>query len=75
MRRWYGETEKLTGPKDRPAPEGGGGPDDEQQEDSGPRDAILVTGAETPLGELIVLQLVLARCAAGGGGRASVAAR
>jgi hypothetical protein len=60
MRKWYGETDKLTMPEDMlPRDESeDGGPDD-----SSPRDAVLVTGADTPLGELIVLQLVLARCA------------
>ena len=62
MRRWYGETEKLTFPKD-------GGPTPEEEDDDDPdtdgsRDAILVTDADTPLGELLVLQLVLSRCAA-----------
>ena len=64
MRKWYGETEKLVAPKKRSDPEGYGPLPDEDEEDAGPRDAVLVTGAETPLGELIVLQLVLARCAA-----------
>lgn len=57
LRKWYGETDKMVLPKDggpanEPEPEGG---------EDGPRDAILVTDADTPMGELIVLQLVLSR--------------
>lgn len=59
MRKWYGETDKLVMPKD------GGGPDDgeseEEDEYSGPREAIVVVGADSELGQLVVLQLVLAR--------------
>jgi hypothetical protein len=59
MRKWYGETEKLTMPGERP-------PEDENEghDDDPPRDAVLVTGADSQIGELIVLQLVLARYAA-----------
>ena len=59
MRKWYGETDKLLMPKD------GGGPDDGESEEgderSGPREAIVVVGGDSELGELVVLQLVLAR--------------
>lgn len=60
LRRWYGETEKLTFPKD-----GGEPPEEEAEEDpdlDGTKEAVLVTDADTPLGELLVLQLVLSRC-------------
>lgn len=60
MRKWYGETDKLLMPKD------GGGPEDgeseEENESSGPREAIVVVGGDSELGQLVVLQLVLARC-------------
>eukprot|EP01025_Chloroclados_australasicus_P013273 TRINITY_DN16276_c1_g3_i1.p3 TRINITY_DN16276_c1_g3~~TRINITY_DN16276_c1_g3_i1.p3 ORF type:complete len:154 (+),score=16.59 TRINITY_DN16276_c1_g3_i1:139-600(+) len=56
LRKWYGETDKMLLPKDgKPSPTG----DDDDYE--GPRDAVLVTDANSPMGELIVLQLVLAR--------------
>jgi hypothetical protein len=61
LRKWYGETEKLTGPKGRGPSEG---PDEEEDQYDGPRNAVLVTDADRPLGELLVLQLVLSRCAA-----------
>ena len=45
--------------------DGGNSPGPEtEEEDDGVRDAILVTDADTPMGELIVLQLVLSRYAA-----------
>jgi hypothetical protein len=60
MRKWYGETDKLVMPKD-------GGPQDGDSEDddedpTGDREAIVVVGGDTELGELVVMQLVLARC-------------
>jgi hypothetical protein len=60
MRKWYGETEKLT-----LAHDDGGSPEDtgaDHEQDEGPRNAVLVTDADSPLGTLIVLQLVLSRC-------------
>ena len=67
LRKWYGETEKLTGPRKRPRGDDQGrqGGDDEdggEGGEGGARDAVLVTDADSPLGELVVLQLVLARC-------------
>lgn len=58
LRKWYGETDKLYMPKDGGPME----PLEEEDEDGGPCDAILVTDADTPMGELVVLQLVLGRC-------------
>ena len=66
MRKWYGEGERL--PRD-----GGAVPDDEPEqlngaeEDEAPviRDSVLVTDADGPMGELVVLQLILARHARG----------
>ena len=61
MRKWYGEGERL--PRD-----GGGSLEDEagngaQAEEEAPivRDSVLVTDADSPMGELVVLQLILAR--------------
>jgi hypothetical protein len=34
---------------------------EEEEEDEGDGDAVLVTDADTPIGELITLQLILAR--------------
>lgn len=61
MRKWYGETDKLVMPKDG----GPQGPDREEEKDepSGPREAVVVVGGDSELGQLVVLQLVLARCA------------
>ena len=53
LRKWYGEGERKQGNKKQ------SGPGDEEEE---PRDAILVTDADSPLGELVLLQLILARC-------------
>lgn len=63
LRKWYGQGE-------RPA-DGGGlrhgadapGPG-EDLDANVPRDAVLVTDADTPMGEFVVLQLILARCGA-----------
>ena len=58
LRKWYGEGERI--PRD-----GGGmpeGPEEENLlEDEEAGDAVLVTDADSPMGELIVLQLILAR--------------
>jgi hypothetical protein len=57
LRKWYGETDKLLLPKD-----GQGGNDEEgDDDDAGPREAIVVVGADSELGQLTVMQLVLAR--------------
>lgn len=60
MRKWYGETDKLVMPKDRGGPVGDDG-EEEEAEPSGPREAIVVVGGDSELGQLVVLQLVLAR--------------
>lgn len=52
LRKWYGEGERKQGGKDKRDPQG------EQDE---PGDAILVTDADSPIGELVLLQLILAR--------------
>lgn len=52
LRKWYGEGERKQGEKGKPGPE---------DENEGPGDAILVTDADSPLGELVLLQLILAR--------------
>lgn len=60
LRKWYGQDEWM--------PRDGGfdidgptkAPDEEEPED-GPRDAVLVTHVDSPTGEQVVLQLVLAR--------------
>jgi hypothetical protein len=58
MRRWYGQGERPTEEDE----EGGGVPQgEEEDEDVGEGDAILVTDADSPLGEQIILQLILAR--------------
>lgn len=63
LRKWYGEGERM--PKD-----GGGSFDDGEADTSVqigsdvPRTAILVTDADSPLAEQVVLQLILARCRA-----------
>ena len=60
LRKWYGEGERM--PKD-----GGGSFEDGETDVSGqmdsdvPRTAILVTDADSPLAEQVVLQLILAR--------------
>ncbi|KAL6748524.1 hypothetical protein V8C86DRAFT_3146608 [Haematococcus lacustris] len=60
MRKWYGQGERPSeggpGPE---KPEGGKQEDEEDEEGEG--DAILVTDADTPMGEQVVLQLILAR--------------
>lgn len=53
LRKWYGEGERQ--PQD-------GGPDpDEEGEPEGGGDSILVTDGDSPTGELLLLQLMLAR--------------
>jgi hypothetical protein len=37
----------------------------QQQEEEGEKDMVLVTDADTPTGELVVLQLILLRCVQG----------
>lgn len=62
LRKWYGEGERM--PTDS-----GGLRDDLQSERPSPgkedvlRTAILVTDADNPTAEQVVLQLILARCA------------
>ncbi|KAF8070859.1 hypothetical protein HT031_000940 [Scenedesmus sp. PABB004] len=60
MRKWYGQQSSL--------PRDGGEPPEQQQqpqeqqeppEDGGARDIVLVTDADSPTGELVVLQLIL----------------
>ncbi|KAK9917088.1 hypothetical protein WJX75_000779 [Coccomyxa subellipsoidea] len=59
LRKWYGEGERM--------PVDGGGdvmadePDTSELEEDGVRDAILVTDADSPTAEQIVLQLILSR--------------
>jgi hypothetical protein len=60
MRKWYGETDKLVMPKDGGPQQGDS--DDDDEEPTGSREAIVVVGGDTELGELIIMQLVLARC-------------
>ena len=59
LRKWYGQGERPT--------DGGGmqrkDTAPQEQEPEGPRDAVLVTDADSPTGEFIVLQLILARWA------------
>lgn len=55
LRKWYGEGERR--PRDGQDPD----PEDEE-EPQGPADAILVTDGDSPTGELVILQLILARC-------------
>ncbi len=53
LRKWYGEGERR--PQD-------GGPDPEEDgEPEGGGDSVLVTDADSPTGELLLLQLMLAR--------------
>jgi hypothetical protein len=53
LRKWYGEGERQ--PKD------GGSDPEEEEEDEEAGESILVTDADTPTGELLLLQLMLAR--------------
>ena len=54
LRKWYGAEEKL--------PSDGGEPGGEPEEEEDPNtDYVLVTDADSPSGELIVTQLILAR--------------
>ena len=53
LRKWYGEGERR--------PQDGGEPEQEEPESEGSGDAILVTDADSRMGELIILQLILAR--------------
>eukprot|EP00892_Ulva_mutabilis_P000978 jgi/Ulvmu1/10881/UM007_0057.1 len=57
LRKWYGETDKMLLPKD--GMPGDDGSDDEDANGAG--DGVVVAGADTELGQLIILQLVLAR--------------
>jgi NAD(P)-dependent dehydrogenase (short-subunit alcohol dehydrogenase family) len=59
MRKWYGETERF--PEDGYEDEAVEGAMEGTEGDDGDGDAVLVTGAETALGEAVVLQLILAR--------------
>jgi len=67
MRKWYGEGERL--PRDGGAAmddddlNGAAAPATEEAEAPVVCDSVLVTDAETPMGELVVLKLILARCA------------
>lgn len=60
LRKWYGAPDQL--PRD-----GGEGPSNEdeeepvEEEEEGPRDAVLVTDADSETGQLLVLQLILKR--------------
>eukprot|EP00898_Chlorokybus_atmophyticus_P002117 jgi/Chlat1/2906/Chrsp2S04656 len=56
LRKWYGASEEDNLPMD------GEEEEQEPEEDpNAPRDAVVVTGADSASGELVVLQLVLAR--------------
>ncbi|KAK9815437.1 hypothetical protein WJX72_003655 [[Myrmecia] bisecta] len=61
LRKWYGEGERM--PTDGMDMEDldSAGVAEAEAEEEGPRDAILVTDAESLMGEQIVLQLILAR--------------
>ena len=66
MRKWYGEGERL--PRDGGADledeaQQLNGAEEEEEEEEAPvlRDSVLVTDADDPMGELVVLQLILAR--------------
>mmetsp|Transcript_26443 Transcript_26443/g.74404 ORF Transcript_26443/g.74404 Transcript_26443/m.74404 type:complete len:362 (-) Transcript_26443:90-1175(-) len=58
LRRWYGEEDLLgVGVADREQ-----GKDKQEPEDEGiPKDTVLVADADSPMGEQVVLQLILAR--------------
>jgi hypothetical protein len=60
LRKWYGETDKMLLPQDGGDEQGEEENDDDEDTE---RSEIVVTDADTPLGQLVVLQLVLARCA------------
>lgn len=53
LRKWYGEGERR--------PRDGQEPDPEKDEPDAPGDAVLVTDGDSPMGELVILQLILAR--------------
>ena len=65
MRRWYGEGERLPedGEIDLPPLEAPPAPQD-QQILPPERTHVLVTDADSPLGEQVLIQLILARWAA-----------
>lgn len=50
LRKWYGEGERIKEGKDKPDPE-----------DIEEGDAVLVTDGDSPIGELVLLQLIVAR--------------
>ncbi len=58
MRKWYGQADRPTeGEEGAPRRQGEEGQDEEEEGDGA---AILVTDAETPIGEQVVLQLIIA---------------
>lgn len=65
LRRWYGEGGRLPSDGGGLAEGDGGGGGGEEAEEEGPREAVLVTDADGGMGEQVVLQLILARCALG----------
>ena len=61
LRRWYGEEERLNS-EELAELQGENHPTSQPEpQDDLPRTAILVTDADSPLGEAVVLQLILAR--------------
>ena len=66
MRRWYGEGERMPedGDMDLPPLEAPPAPKDQQILPPEKRTHVLVTDADSPLGEQVLIQLILARWAA-----------
>eukprot|EP00878_Enallax_costatus_P012929 GHUV01013502.1.p1 GENE.GHUV01013502.1~~GHUV01013502.1.p1 ORF type:complete len:266 (+),score=88.18 GHUV01013502.1:1977-2774(+) len=60
MRKWYGQKSNMPRDGEEPEPPIEQEPEP-QQEESAERDYVLVTDADTPTGELVVLQLILLR--------------
>ena len=60
LRKWYGEGERM--PMDGGEEDLADRPDISEPEEDGSKDAILVTDADSPTAEQVVLQLILSRC-------------
>ena len=62
MRKWYGEGERL--PEDGDFDPAKSPASTSEPEPSGPADEVLVLDADSTMGEAVLTQLVLKRCAA-----------
>lgn len=71
MRKWYGQqsaaaaSEQADEPQQQQQqPPAAVAPSSASGDDDADRDVVLVTDADSPTGELVVLQLILLRCGA-----------